>query len=245
MPSNRRQVASTRLALQTDRTALPAPLAARIWTAAFQSAELGLTDVYYRASGDSAAVALWDTGGQNDPVRASGGGVLLLTVPPGAYDLGLDVESAGVLGRVRREVAVPRFSAVDLGLSSLVLAPSSTLLDREAALGGMPANLVYPADTPLASYVEIYGLAPNRSGRSHYRLRYAFAPRRSFPARLLSGSRPVVFEFERETESSTARERLIIDPEKLPAGRYRVTLAVTDLSRNVKSEAVALEIEIR
>jgi len=63
---------------------------------------------------------------------------------------------------------------------------------------------------------------------------------------LFRGSaRAVTFEFDRETESSTAFERLIIEPDRLAAGRYRVTTSVTDRTRNVKSESVALEIEIR
>ncbi len=245
MPSNHRQAASTRVALRTDRSTVPAPLAPRIWSAVFRSAELGLSDLYYRTSGDSAAAVLWDTGGQNQPVRASGSGLLLLSIPPGNYDLGLDVDSAGVLGRLRREIVVPRFSVVDLGLSSLVLAPSAQLLDREATLQRMPADLVYRAGTPLASYVEIYGLTADRSSRTHYRLRYSFAPLRSLPARLFTRGHPVVFEFDREGESSSAIEKLIIEPARLPTGRYRVTLSVTDLTRNVKSESVALEIDIR
>lgn len=245
LPSTRRQAASTRVALRTDRSTVPAPLAPRIWSAVFRSAELGLSDLYYRTSGDSAAAVLWDTAGQNEPVRASGSGLLLLSVPPGSYDLGLDVDSAGVLGRLRREIVVPRFSVVDLGLSSLVLAPSAQLLDREATLQRMPADLVYRAGTPLASYVELYGLTADRSSRTHYRLRYAFAPLRSFPARLFTRGHPVVFEFDRAGESSSAIEQLIIEPGRLPAGRYRVTLSVTDLTRNVKSESALLEIDIR
>jgi len=54
-----------------------------------------------------------------------------------------------------------------------------------------------------------------------------------------------VLEFERGSEFSVARERLVIEPDKLAAGRYRVTVAVTDLTRNVKSESVALDITIR
>ena len=125
MPANRRQYLSTRIALRTDRSVLPAPLVARGWSAFFQSADQGLTDAYYRASGGSAAAVLWSAEGESDPVRESGAGVLLLSVPPGRYDLGLDVDSGGVLGRARREISVPGFSAVELGLSSLVLAPGS------------------------------------------------------------------------------------------------------------------------
>jgi hypothetical protein len=40
-------------------------------------------------------------------------------------------------------------------------------------------------------------------------------------------------------------EQLVIEPGRLPAGRYRVSLGVTDLRRKVKSESVAIEITIR
>jgi hypothetical protein len=243
LPANRRQVRSTEVALRTDQTAIPAPLEAHAWSAFFKSAELGLTDAYYKALGDSAAAALWDANDQ--PVRASGPGLLLLSIPPGGYRLGLDVVSAGALGRARRDVSVPRFSQVDLGLSSLVLAPAASVLDREAALDGMPADLVYRAGAPLATYVEIYGLTPDRSGRSQYRVRYEFAPVRSLPARLLSGGRPVVFEFDRVAVATLTVERLVLESGKVPAGRYRVTVVVTDLQRNVKSKSAVLEVTIR
>ena len=144
MPTSEEQLQSTRIALHTDRTTLPAPLVAHAWSALFRSAELGLTDVYYRTNGDSAAAVLWDTAGQIQPIRASGPGLLLLSVPPGLYRLGMDVDSAGKLGRWRSEVRIPHFSQVDLGLSSLVLAPSAVLLDRESTLRGMPVDLEYP-----------------------------------------------------------------------------------------------------
>jgi hypothetical protein len=243
LPTNRRQARSTRIALQTDRSTLPAPLEARAWSAFFKNAELGLTDAYYKAQGDSAAVVLWDAVGE--AVRASGPGLLQVTVPPGGYALGLDVDSAGVLGRARRDVVVPRFSLVDLGLSSLALAPASELLDRDATLRAMPADLVFPAGVPLAAYVEIYGLTTDRDGRSQYRVRYTFEPVRSLAARLLRSARAVVFEFERDAPTPGAAERLVIEPDKLPAGRYRVTVAVTDPRRNVKSQSVALEVTIR
>jgi len=245
MPTSEEQLQSTRIALHTDRTSLPAPLVAHAWSALFRSAELGLTDVYYRTNGDSAAAVLWDTAGQIQPIRASGPGLLLLSVPPGLYRLGVDVDSAGKLGRWRSEVRIPHFSQVELGLSSLVLAPSAVLLDREAALRGMPVDLEYPAAAPLASYVEIYGLTADRDGRSHYHVRYAFAPVQSLVGKLLSNARSVVFEFDRETESSMSHEKLVIEPARVPAGRYRVTVVVTDLVRNVKSESATLDIVIR
>jgi len=143
---------------------------------------------------------------------------------------------------------VPMFSFVDLDLSSLVLAPidhNASLPDRETALRGMPADLSFRAGFPLAAYLEVYGLGLDRGNRARYQVRYTFAPLKSAFARLFGSARPVVLEFERGSEFSIARERLVIEPDKLAAGRYRVTVAVTDLTRNVKSESVALDITIR
>ena len=56
----------------------------------------------------------------------------------------------------------------------------------------------------------------------------------------------MVFEFDRESEwRGTMPERLVIEPGRVPPGRYRVTLSVTDLPTNVKSATVALDITIR
>jgi len=70
-------------------------------------------------------------------------------------------------------------------------------------------------------------------------------PVRSLPARLVSGARSVVFEFDRSAFATPAIERLVIEPDKLPAGRYRVTVLVTDLQRNVKSTSAAIEVTVR
>ena len=246
-PSSSEQLRSSFVLLRTDRSTLPAPLSVRAWTAMFVGGDLGLTDVYYKATADSAAVVLWNSSGS--PLRAVGRGLLHVTVPPGPYDLGLDVDSAGVLGRIREAVTVPMFSLVDLDLSSLALAPTdhnASLPDRETALRGMPADLSFRAGVPLAAYLEIYGLGVDRGNRARYRVRYSFAPVKSAFSRLFGAStRPVVFEFERGSEFSMARERLVIEPDRLAAGRYRVTVAVTDLTRNVKSESAALDITIR
>ena len=110
----------------------------------------------------------------------------------------------------------------------------------------MPTDLVYPAGRPLAAYTEIYGLSPDAQGRAQYTVRYAFAPVRSLPGRLFRGAAPVVFEFTREAAAGgPVPERIVIEPGRVPPGRYRMTLAVTDLGPNVKSQTVALDITIR
>jgi hypothetical protein len=57
---------------------------------------------------------------------------------------------------------------------------------------------------------------------------------------------PVVFEFTRDVAVGEAvREQVVLAPGRVPAGHYRVTVAVTDLSRNVKSQSVALDVTLR
>jgi tetratricopeptide (TPR) repeat protein len=231
--------------LTTDGTSLPASLTARGWSAFFRSAEAGATDLYVRAAPESAAVVLWDTTG-TQVVRARGSGVLAVTAPPGLYDLGLDVDSAGQVGRERTRLVLPFFSRSRLSLSSLALAPGDSLSDRERTLSAMPADLVFASGQPLAAYTEVYGLTRGADDRARYHARYTFTPITGVLRRLVGGAASVVFEFDRDVEWRGATlERLVIEPGRLPPGRYRVTLSVTDVPSNVKSETVALEIAVR
>jgi hypothetical protein len=248
-PRNRHQARQVRALLTTDDTSLPAPLTARAWSAFFRSSGAGATVVYFRAAPGTAAAVLWDEAG-TAVARARGPGLLRLAAPAGSYQLGLDVDSAGVLGRARESLRVPDLSRPGLALSSLVLvaAPADAALDRESVLAGMPADLVYPAGRPLSAYTEVYGLTADSGGRGgrRYSVRYTFAPIRSLTGRLLRGGGPVAFEFTREVpDAGSAIERIAIEPGRLPRGRYRVTLAVTDLAANVKSQTTAIEITIR
>ena len=231
--------------LTTDGTSLPATLTARGWSAFFRSAEAGSTDMYVRTAPESAAVVLWDTTGM-EAVRARGSGVLAVTAPPGLYDLGLDVDSAGQVGRERTRLLLPFFSRSRVSLSSLALAPGDTLSDRERTLSAMPADLLFASGRPLAAYTEVYGLTPGGDSRARYHARYTFTPITGVLRRLVGGASSVVFEFDRDVEwRGTTPERLVIEPGRLPPGRYRVTLSVTDVPSNVKSETVALEIAVR
>ncbi len=247
-PATSHQLASVRQLLVTDRTTLPASLAARVWGAFYRAADGRRTDVYYRAAPDSAAAVLWDADG-GAAGRATGPGLLRLRVRPGRYVLGLDVDSAGAVGRLRHDVTVPDFTAPAPGppaLSSLALGAADTTADRETTLSAMPADLTYDAGRPLATYAEIYGLDADARGVARYLVRYSFARVRSFLDRVLGAGHAVVLEFTREVATpDVALERVVLEPGRLPAGRYRVTLGVTDLARNVKAESVALEIVMR
>jgi hypothetical protein len=110
----------------------------------------------------------------------------------------------------------------------------------------MPADLEYASGRPLAAYTEVYGLTRGADDRARYHARYTFTPIAGVLRRLVGGAASVVFEFDRDVEwRGTTPERLVIEPGRLPPGRYRVTLSVTDVPSNVKSETVALEIAVR
>jgi hypothetical protein len=231
--------------MRTDRTALPAPLAASGNAAFFKGAPTGHTDLYFRVPGDTAALVLWNGEG-GEVARAAGEGLLAVEVPAGGYRFGLDIDSGGVLGRARDSIVVPWFNPDELTLSSLVVAPGAAAASRAAVLRAMPADLGFAAGAPLAAYAEVYGLVADAMGRVRYRARYTFAPVRSLVGRALRGTDPVSFEFERVAPGDVlVTEQLLLAPGRVPPGRYRVTLAVTDVARNVKSETVAIVVTIR
>jgi hypothetical protein len=88
----------------------------------------------------------------------------------------------------------------------------------------MPANRQYPAGTPLALYTEIYGLSANEDGMSYYGVTYAFEPDR--------GGRLFSLSFDRVIQASEiVPERVTVQPDELPPGRYRVRLTIEDQVR--------------
>jgi len=244
-PTSPHQVASARRLLEGDRSTLPAPFGAAVFIAYFRSAERGRTDLVFASTGDSAAAVLWD--GTGDPVgRGSGAGSFAVSAPPGPLQLGFNADSSGRLARLRTTIVVPDLWTPPLALSSLLLAPGDSLLDRAATLARVPPWLGFAAGAPLAAYTEIYGLGADSGGRAHYTVRYTFERVQSALGRLFGVAHPVVFEFTRDVAGGEAvREQVVLAPGRVPAGHYRVTVAVTDLSRNVKSQSVALDVTLR
>ena len=244
-PTSPHQVASARRLLEGDRTTLPAPYGAALFIAYFRSDQLGRLDLAFASSGDSAAAVLWDAMG-DEVGRGSGTGPFTVSVPAGRLQVGFNADSGGRLGRLNATISVPDLWTPPLALSSLLLAPGDSLDDRAATLAHVPPTLVYAAGAPLAAYSEIYGLGADGQGRAHYTARYTFERVQSAVGRMFGASHPVVFEFTRDVVArETVREQVVIAPGRVPPGRYRVTVAVTDLSRNVKSQSVALDVTLR
>jgi len=244
-PTSPHQVASARRLLEGDRSTLPAPFGAAVFIAYFRSEQLGRSDLAFRSTGDSAAAVLWDATG-DEVGRGSGAGTFAVSTPPGRLQLGFNADSGGRLGRLRGEIVVPDLWTPPLALSSLLLAPGDSLADRAATLARVPPGLVFAAGAPLAAYTEIYGLAADGAGRAHYTVRYTFERVQSAVGRMFGVAHPVVFEFTRDVAArETVPEQVVLAPGRVPAGHYRVTVAVTDLSRLVKSQSVALDVTLR
>jgi len=243
-PISGRQLRWTRALLRTDNTTLPAPLEAPVWVAFFRGTD-GVTDVYARAQADTSALALWDGRGWPQ-ARVRGGGVLHVQAGPGRYDVGLDFVTGGGQGRIRGTLEIPDLAGPGLTVSSLLLGAAATLTDRDGTLAAMPPDRTFTATGALAAYAEVYHLRADSLGLVRYRARYTIARQRSVLGRLLHGAEPIVLEFDRETRGgSIVAEQLVIDPARLPAGRYRVSLEVTDLVAVVKSATAGTEMVIR
>ncbi len=132
---------------------------------------------------------------------------------------------------------MPRFRPDTLTLAGIALAPGDTLLDRDAALAAMPADLTYRSGTPLVAYAEVYGVQGDSLGRARYWVRYSFAPVR--------GGGAVVLEFTRETPARpVVVEQLVIEAGRVRSGRYRVAMAVTDLATGATAETRGTEITV-
>lgn len=245
MPITRRQVESARRLLHTEHTSIPAPLSARLWAAFFKDRDSDSSDVYITAIPDTAAAILWD---HNDsPVaRAEGPGLLALRALPDSYWMGVDVDSAGVLGRMRRSLTIPAFGVGGLRLSSLVLGTDTTLSGRMPVLRTVPADLTYMVGQPVLAYAEVYGLTADSAGRNRYRVRYTFSQERGVVSRLLQGRDQISLEFTREAPARRlALEQVAIDTRPLTPGAYRVTLVVTDLVSGGSPESVVIKIRLR
>src|SRR6266550_2942987 len=234
-PVTGHQVQSAERLLATDETRIPADLPVRTWMVFFRGERPLTTTLYAKAVAPRAAMVVWDARSAEEIARASGPGLLAATLQPGTYALGFDVADGDRLGRARGRLAVPRFRADTLTLAGIALAPGDTLLDRDAALAAMPADLTYRSGTPLCTYAEVYGVHGDSLGRARYRVRYSFAPVR--------GGGAVVLEFTRETPARpVVAEQLVIEAGRVRSGRYRVSMAVTDLATGTAAETRGTEI---
>lgn len=231
---------AARWLLATDRPAGAETLDLAFWTAAFRGASRWRTTLVVRADSAAALAVLTDAAGRDVARDSAIGGPLRLETGAGRYLFAVDASRGDSLARVRAAITLPSFSGDSLGISDLLVTDRDARPDREAMIAAAPARLRLARERPLRVYAEVYGLA-SLEGRSRYEAEYRFEPvdRRS------AGRRTTVrFRREQPAQSVTI-ESLVVDPGRLPAGRYRLWLEVRDGTLVRRAASSRLEFELR
>jgi len=176
---------------------------------------------------------------------------------PGAYHVSLEVldQTSGRSGVAREKINVENFSESQLLMSSVVLARADSSTPPLTLYHEHDIHLVpvlapeFFAGEPLYVYYEIYHLTLDANGRSSYRLDYAMAPEAENQSIV---SRAVVrlgkifgLNRQRATTGSSFETSGDRETEKLhqgleilgqPAGRYHLTIRVTDRISGLSAE---------
>jgi tetratricopeptide (TPR) repeat protein len=237
-PTSVAQLHNTAVMLEQDATSLRANLDVQAWAASFRGDRPGEQVVYVGVAADTAAAALWDAD-WIEVDRSVGGSLHVLHAGRGRHTVGVDTRRGERRGRLRRQFEVPTYWRGSLTLSSLLVGPAAdSVFDRDDVARWMPGDLRYTVGTPLAVYAEVYGLSADRAGFSHFEVEYRFEPTR--------GGRAVALQFERRAPGRVViPERVVIQPGRIPPGRYRVYLTVRDVIRRRIAQSTFVEVELR
>ena len=235
------------LLLSTDRPSIGPELSFVFWPAVFRSTHNPLlTELLLFPDSVAAAAVLLDTAGLEAARDTASFVPLRLTAPPGRYALFVDGTRAGRTGRYRGSTVLPDVSGEALSVSSLLIAPAQVPPVRDSLAAHAPAALTIPADRPMRFYAEVYGLG-RHDGIERYEARYRFE--RIDGGFLSIGGRrervtTIVFGREQPFDPRTV-ETLVVDPGRLPRGRYRLVLEIADAQRGTSAVSAAMEFHLR
>jgi len=235
------------LLLSTDRPSIGPELSFAFWPAAFRSTRNPLlTELLLFPDSVAAAAVLLDTAGLEAARDTASFAPLRLTAPPGRYALFIDGSRSGRTGRYRGSTALPDLSGEALAVSSLLLSAGGVPPVRDSLAAHAPAGLTVAAARPMRVYAEVYGLG-RRGGIERYEARYRFE--RIDGGFLSIGGRrervtTITFEREQPFDPRTV-ETLVVDPGRLPRGRYRLALEIADAQRGMSAASAAMEFQLR
>ena len=122
---------------------------------------------------------------QNTADRATD--VLRLELRPGSYTLDLKVEDPALkrVSRIRKRIELPDYGAPGLACSDLNLGRLSQGSDQDPGFrkGGVDIipdpTMVFNASESIVAYFEVYNLARNTVGQTHYRVAMSVTPQDS------------------------------------------------------------------
>ena len=233
-PQNDEQFGATAAGLTRDATSVPATLSLAVWLAEFaHPGDPRRTDLVVFATRSTIAAQLVSAVSGITSTADDSVALAVLAGPPGRYALEVHARSADTLGRIERMVRLRDFGRGPQ-VSSLVLASAwpGTVVDRRAILARAQRDLVFPADSAVRAYAEIYGLPPTASGTARYYASYELYPTRDVARDVQRDSLPggTVFGFDRERRVTNGAvvEWLDLRPELLPPGRYLLRLTVRE-----------------
>lgn len=239
------EAAAGRYLLATDRAADAATLDVAFWPVAFRGPSRWTTDLTLFPDAPEVLAVLFDADGRVLARDSAAGGPLHLTAAPGEYRLALDAADGDRRGRFRGWIALPPFTGERLSISGLLVASAPVVPSRPAMEAAAPADLRLPAGTPFRVYAELYGVA---LGTAHLEVAYAFERRDRGGLRGLlgRGGRRTTIAFRREpSPERVIVESVVVDPGRLPAGRYRLRLDVRDVTTGAHASSPSIEFELR
>jgi len=238
-PTSRGELHNVAVMLERDATSVAANQDVFVWAAFFRGDLEGEQSVYIGVMADTSAAAIWDDE-WIEVGRHIGLAPHVFTVARGPYTVGVDTRHAGKRGRLRATIDVPTLWRGTLALSSLLIgvAADDSAFGRDEVARAMPGDGRLPRDTALALYAEIYGLSIDRAGRSLYEVEYRFEP--------VGGGRAVSLSFDRSVMGgAVVPERILVQPGRIPAGRFRVHLTVRDKVRRRIAQSTYIAVELR
>jgi len=239
------EVESAEYLTATDRPTMDADLRFTFWPASFRRREdVRLTELLLFPDSLVATAVLLDPAGREVARDSATGRALHLTAPPGRYALLLDGDRARRRGRYRGTIELPDYATGSITVSSLLLAPGDVASDRDAMTAAAPAGLRLTHDRPLRVYAEVYGL-PATEGVMRYQAHYRFE--RIGGGFLGIGDRRVTtIAFTRQSHATPrVPETIVVDPGRLPRGRYRLRLEIVDERHVTRASSADVTFELR
>ncbi len=236
---------SAALLMATDAPGDRPSLAFVFWPAAFRADDGRFTELLLFPDSVGATGVLIGADGREAARDSGTNRSLLLRADPGPYLLLVDAARAGARGRYRGATVLPDYGDGGLAVSGVLLASGRVAAERDTLAAAAPPGLVLPASEPMRVYAEVYGL-DTRDGFVRYEARYRFERSDGGFLNRSRRERVSVVSFTRE-RAVTRRvvESLVVDPGRLPPGRYRLVLEIVDRLRGAATASATMEFRLR
>jgi Flp pilus assembly protein TadD len=231
--------------LVTDNFAARNTLDFAFWNAAFRAPDRSLTELLVIPDSVRAVAVLVDAAGREVARDTGSGRTLHLLAPPGVYALLMDAVRGGDTSRYRGTVTLPDFGGEPPAISSILIAAGDVEPERDALAAHAPHALTLSATQPLRVYTELYNLG-RVDGTSRYRAEYRFERTDGGFVLRSNRERGTTIAFDRERPFTPRLvESLIVDPDRLPPGRYRLHIEIVDQVRGARAVSATIEFRLR